>query len=541
MRFKRWLLICAICLLGAGAMAGCDSSPPQPAVIIDPTVTPAPQMEALTDTPEPTAPPPEPTETPETGPWFQSNLSEEGPWLVYAAEDGVYALNLDGSGLTRLYANSPSSTDVESIKIVAAPQGGRIAVLQVDTQDRLELGMPRLKTFWMPDAYLVLDTWLIPYEWEAETYVGKWEEMSDQEKYDYTHEMPLEQMFAAIGEWNEITWSSDGTLLAFNAVFDGTSADLYLYNDNDLSITRLTDGPGHSVDPVFTPDNTTILHGAVESLNYGMTDLGFDYLNAWVANIDGSGAKKVFDHQFYGWEEVVAWLDDTTYVAVAATWADLPYYFDLRIVDIFDGQQKVLVWGSHSAVDVAPEEGKVLFSVLAYGAGGEHQPDFDPGVYLMDLNSNAVTLVPGIDTEEVIHIQYNPVSNVFYISDRTGKFYLVQMDGSVQSFQALEDYYVAYLSPDGTRWVLWKTFYTANIAAGDLEGLFDEISPGKRGYPVWMPDSSGVLFLMTTEDGNTALARLSFPENGGETTLELLVDDLPAPFNFYPPLVLVNP
>lgn len=536
MKLSRWLVIGTVCLLWAGSMAGCDSSPSDGVIPIDPTLTFTPQVEVPTDTPEPIEPPPASSERLEPGPRFQSSLNAEGPWLVYAAVDGVYALNLDGTGLTRLYANG-SDSDVESIRITAAPAGGKIAVLQVDAQERLELGMPRLKTFWLPDAYLVLDTWLIPYEWEAETYVGSLEAMSEEERLV----MPLEQLFAAIGGWNEITWSSDGSLLAFNAVFDGTSADLYLYNDTDLSITRLTDGPGHSVDPIFTPDNAYLLHGAVDSLNYGMDEPGFAYQSAWVANLDGSGAGKVFDHPFSGWEEVLAWLDGTTFVSVSATWVDLPYYFNLQIVDLLDGLQKVLVWGSLSAVDVAPEEGKVLFSVLAYGAGGGHKPEFDPGVYLMDLNSNAVIQVPEIVSWEVTGIEYHPAANAFYVSELLGKFHVVQMDGSVQSFQALEDYYVAYLSPDGTRWVLWKTFSSSNIAAGSLEGFYNEIAPGKRGYPIWLPDSSGVLFLLTTKEGNTVLARLSFPENGNQTTLELLVEDLPAPFNYFPTLVLVEP
>ncbi len=127
--------------------------------------------------------------------------------MVYAAVDGVYALNMDGSGLTKLYANSPASMDVESIRIVPAPQGGNIAVLQVDAQERLPLGLPRLKTIDLPDGSLVLDTWLIPYDWEEETYVGKFEEMTNQQKDDYIMKMPVEQMFAAIGTWNNITWS----------------------------------------------------------------------------------------------------------------------------------------------------------------------------------------------------------------------------------------------------------------------------------------------------------------------------------------------
>ncbi len=175
-----------------------------------------------------------------------------------------------------------------------------------------------------------------------------------------------------------------------------------------MKITRLTDGPAHSVDPVFTPDDANILHGAVKFLNWGMSGGGYDYQNVWAANVYTKEVEKIFDHEFYGWERVLGWLNDTTYVAVSyESWY---YYFDLRIMDVHKGQQKLLYSGHHTAVAAAPEYGRALFSVPAYTEDGAAIIDFDPGVYLMDINYKNSTLVPEIDPEAVIEIQYNPVS-----------------------------------------------------------------------------------------------------------------------------------
>ncbi len=80
---------------------------------------------------------------------------------------------------------------------------------------------------------------------------------------------------------------------------------------------------------------------------------------------------------------------------------------------------------------------------------------------------------------------------MFYVSDRTGKFHVVQVDGSVQSFDALEKEYDTYVSPDGNRWVFYKN---DEIAAGDMEGLFDVGENEYAGDPLCLPDSSAVLF-----------------------------------------------
>ena len=50
---------------------------------------------------EPTEEPTQPPEEPEDPGWVPSGpLSTSGPWYVVANEEGLYAFNMDGSGLT---------------------------------------------------------------------------------------------------------------------------------------------------------------------------------------------------------------------------------------------------------------------------------------------------------------------------------------------------------------------------------------------------------------------------------------------------------
>ena len=58
-------------------------------------------------------------------------LSASGPWVVYPYHDGVYIANDDGRGMSLLHPFQVASPYVAASKIAAAPQGGRIAVLEL--------------------------------------------------------------------------------------------------------------------------------------------------------------------------------------------------------------------------------------------------------------------------------------------------------------------------------------------------------------------------------------------------------------------------
>ena len=525
MKIKHTMYLMVICIGVSGLVCACIPSPP---------ATP------ITDTPIPDTPVPEATPTkeapsqprdsagdePEIAPSNDSQLNETGPWLVYAAIDGIYAFNPDGSGFTKLDSIALDGLVVESITIAVPEKGSEIAVLRVDSQERLFLGMPRLRTFQLPNGALVYDSWLIPIDWNAEDYLT--DGMSEQETKEH-----IEQIFAAIGLWNEIKWSHDGSMLAFNAALDGPSADLYLYDSKSLEITRLTDGPSQSVHPEFTPDDEYIVHGAVESLNWGYSGAGYNYLNAWAAKTDDTNVIKLFDHEFYGWETVVGWLTDTEYLA--ASWENWCYYFDLRVMDIFEGEQRNLYNGNFSTVAFGASPDKIFFTVPDFVEGGDCRVEFEHGAYLMDISDGEWVPLAGIDPEAVMTVSFNPATNAFFASSMNGTLFRVQPNGQVREYKTLDGYYETSISPDGEQWMFWDTF--DDVATfGNSDGGYEQHTIEHPHSPAWLPDSSAVVFL-GEQRGAPALYIAARPD----MVPQALVTDIPAPYTNTMDLVLVNP
>jgi hypothetical protein len=152
-------------------------------------------------------------------------LSSSGPWYVFASDDALWALNTDGSGLTSLWDSYGESLNIDDLILWPAALGGRVASSQID--ERSEQTAPVLELLDLPSGNIQTIANLLPGEVDGEA---------------------LDQVWAAVGLLNQLAWSSDGRLLAFNTAIDGPSADVYLYDTTTGEIGRLTNGPDQSTD-----------------------------------------------------------------------------------------------------------------------------------------------------------------------------------------------------------------------------------------------------------------------------------------------------
>jgi hypothetical protein len=319
--------------------------------------------------------------------------------------------------------------------------------------------------------------------------------------------MPVEQIFAAAGVWNEMAWSHDGTKLAFNAAIDGPSVDLYLYNTKDNSVTRLTDGPSHSVKPVFTLDDKYILHGAVDTLYWGFSGAGYEYLHVWAARSDNGGVHKVFNHPFYGHEHILGWLSDTEYVA--ASWEDWCYFFDVRVVDIHDGLRYTIYSGHHAQSAYAPGPGKLLFYLDEFFGGEDCKLETPTGVYMLDHDTRQQVLIPEIEANQVIDMFWHEEAGKFFVCTQQDVFYAVNPDGTVTEYQApsAKTYDPPLVSPDGERWV----FLDDNLMAfGDSDGHYSEYDVKFPHTPLWVTKSTMAIFF-AKHNGKTAIFGSAIP------------------------------
>jgi hypothetical protein len=453
----------------------------------------------------PTAPPPSkvppteilPTEPPTPAPVEptapsipQAPLSAAGPWVLFASDDGVWALNPDGSGVTSIWDIYGEGRNIEFMRWWAAPKGGRVALLEIEK--RYELSNPLLKLITLPEGTIQTITALMPEDF-------------DYSALDFDDQMTAEQVWAAVGIWNTMAWSSDGTMLAFNAAFEGPSADLYVYSTLDGSITRLTDGPSQSVDPVWSPDDAFILHGAAEKLNYGYSGAGYDMLHVWAARPDDSGVEKVFDHEFYGYESVLGWLDDTRYLADSGE--IFCGNFDLREIDIFEGVVRSLHSGHYVYRAYAPGHAKTLLAIPTdLRDTFECTLEFDPGVYLLDNQSGQAVAIPDIPVDEIVNIVWNEHAALFFVVTEE-VMYTVDPTGVVMTHQAPPKMWGddPVVDPGGTMWAL-NASYEGTLAVGTRSGDYIELDVEKAHNPIWSPDSQWLLFFGEHERGPSLFA-----------------------------------
>ncbi len=309
----------------------------------------------------PIAPPPPPVpvsmqsakDQASAGQPVENNLSETGLWIVYTAEDGLWAANEDGSSLTHLIGDP--FLGPADLHAAISPDGGRVAFITASDPDSPR--DPVIFIVSLPDVTLhgILDLTIpekVPMPDAAVCDPG------------------LEAARAAtIG--NGLAWSPDGSKLAFSAALEGSTADVYLYSFDEDSIQRLTDEPGQAYDLHWSAEENKIVYFSANCFGTGG---GFDMEGVYAVDPDTGGQTLLYrpDEQSYG-EKFVDWLFTDRTKFIAATVSGCPFR-DMRLVDINTGEVSPIYDGCFEDYAVGPTS---MLAVLT-----SRDMSDKPGVYL---------------------------------------------------------------------------------------------------------------------------------------------------------------
>ncbi len=362
--------------------------------------------------PPPSATPPALTPTPraqETRKPLQATaipsrpLSDQGPWWVLTNPEGIAALNPDGSGFTQL-ANLPPRGGLLILPgRQAAPSGGMLAVMEIPGGD--PYAPPTLSLLSLPQGSLEPVAQLVSSSIDYASLEGQ----ALQDALD---------LWAAVAIDNKVAWSSDGRL-AFSAALHGPSADLYTFSPAEGQITRLTSGKTQAVDPVWSPDDRFIVHGAVKRSQYAAgpgEPYGHQYVALWAARADGSGSIKLLDTDITGFQRVIDWVSDTEFLTDAFTDDPLtcPYQSLMR-VNILDASLEVLWEGRYSARAFDPVSRTLL---IAYRDHPVCESGLPSGLYLLELGSSAAPRL--IAEGEFADLKWDPNARLFFAAHSPG-------------------------------------------------------------------------------------------------------------------------
>jgi len=380
-------------------------------------------------------------------------LSDDGPWWVFSTPEGLFAINLDGSGLTQFYfgpINSPWAR-----QIVISPQGGYLAYLVGESFDAT------LKITQFPCRTLITEKPLISNNSEPEM-----------------------DAMRAIVEQQSTAFSPDGRYLAFMGVIDGPTSDLYLYSLETFETTQLTDGSSQAYQPVWSPDGKYIVHTGVDSFGTGA---GYSMTGVWASVVENTDALSLYDPSGSGSETIIGWVDDQTFIV--HSWDAICGMKNVRTFNIETKESSELWTESFRAIAFDPSKGVAVIS----SNDGSCAPNGGVGLYLVPTNGSAPFRFLDDTGPQVI---WSEDANLFLVSgdfgswviavDSNGQFIDLDMPQGAQVFPAVVP---------GSRDLAWPG---ESLWIGSLLGSIDNPPEEIFNEPVytvtWAPDGESVIF-----------------------------------------------
>lgn len=306
-------------------------------------------------------------------------------------------------------------------------------------------------------------------------------------------------------------WSPNGRYLAFVAIMDAASSDLFVYDAQNGNLRRLTDGPDW-VGPIeWSPDGTQIIMKELLNDNEFFFDpYSKPPSSVWSVSVSTSKIKFLYSTgEAFAEQNILDWLDDQRFVAYEGFLVNADQARNLRLVDIEAGTSRILFEGTFVMASFDPvHEVFALFEI--------NTETYPEGIRLVSLRDGTVHRVD--DYPYYLSFPWWDEESGLFVSDS-------DCENDPQSLQALnyqgalrcvtkpvaaptEIETASYPAPNG-KW---------SVSAKD--GLWLEAG-GQPAVPVsqetasdviWCPDSSCFFFSVLQQNQTWTLYRVSLPD-----------------------------
>ncbi len=315
-----------------------------------------------------------------------------------------------------------------------------------------------------------------------------------------THGDPAFEAIGAIQYDNSLAWSPDGTRLAFIAARDGDSADVYLFNRSDQSITRLTDEDGHAADLHWSPDGQLLQYVSVNTFGTGA---GSNMESLWSYDFKSNTPLLLQELESSG-ENFLTWTDNSHFLI--SSWSGLCESYHLRLVNADRLLNQTIVEGSFTGSAYDPEQKTGFFSVTEFNTEFNYDncpygdEPMDAGVYIFG-EGIGIPIVGeiGIKKFEQLNaygVGFIPQGNLFTVYSDDGLQYIYQKNKyGYNSLEILPEVkgFVPYPSPTGDYWA-WASRNKTGLWITEDNSHPVELSANFSGVPLWNQDGKLIYF-----------------------------------------------
>lgn len=296
-------------------------------------------------------------------------------------------------------------------------------------------------------------------------------------------------------DWSpEPRWSPNGRYLAFAALLDATSSDLYIYDSEERSLRRLTSGPDWVGSIEWSPDGMQIIMGEIPNdEEHPFTPSG--QASLWSVSVSSNKITSLGSFDPFG-HHISYWLDDERFIDYNGYTFSVDWNAkNLRLVNTGSGETRVLFDG-----DFRTEEFDPIHETFVITAINTEQS----GIYLVSTKNSPARYLgdaPYLSFVNWGDISWDKKTGLFISSD--------DCENDPQSFQAFD--YLGnftcvpkpapeptpkpvethpYPAPNGK----WTVFLKDGVWLESQGKAAIQVSPETAYDIIWCPDSTGFFF-----------------------------------------------
>ncbi len=438
---------------------------------MQPTVFESATLQTVVLKPEVTDIPVEPTATP--APVAKTELNENGPYVMFSGDSGIWISNPDGSVLTKLTDLSAGMADLHS---ALSPAGDRIVFVSQD-QDGLVLAEVSI-----PSGTTRILTRLLEIN-------------QDELLSDPTSKKAL--AYYAIFNYPAVAWMpGDKDMLAFTGALNGETSDLYLYDFADDNIKRLKDGNAQAIVPTWSPDGRYVIHYGVSWVPpFGGAIVGYNRLDGiWAVEVTNN---KVIKQPLPQGMHIISlgWKDPQHYYSYDSV--DICGNQNLRLINVETGKSEKVMQESFYVISTFPATGEMLYSASADCKNSPGQ-----GIYRFSPDEGSYQKLA---EEKAYEFNWLPESRAFFaypvgVIDENGTRY----DPPIKE----KSYHPAISTNGFTAWEVIENRQGRVVVSTDSLNWMD-IETGLIDGLLWDPVNGNTL-IMAVDDGTIYTA--TFPE-----------------------------